>query len=224
MGERNYGPRAILTRPEVYRWTREILGLNRWLKEYVARYIKPKTGDRILDIGCGTGEVTRYLAGAEYTGVDRHQPYIDYANHHFGKNGRFLCADVADQIEVFRGSFDIVIANGLLHHIEDHLATRLFEVGAEVLGDDGRMITMDPCRYSGQAPITRFIVDNDRGNNVRDFEEYENLARGVFPAVTNNLWHGFLPIPFSVSIVECRKAPVRLGGAVSKTFVKNASS
>ena len=104
-----------------------------------------------------------------------------------------------------QGNFDIVIANGLLHHLEDSLATRLFHIGAQVLSESGRMVTVDPCRYPGQARLTRFIVNKDRGSNVREFEEYHALARGVFPEVSSSLWHGFAPIPFSVSVVECRK-------------------
>ncbi len=205
MGESNSGVRGVLTNPQVYKWIRDILGLNRWLRRYVEYYVKPKVGDRVLDIGCGTGEVTRYLSGTKYIGVDRHSPYIDFATRNFGKNGQFICADVADHIEVFRGEFDIVIANGLLHHLDDVLAGRLFQIGEQVLSEGGRMVTVDPCRYPGQAWITRFIVDKDRGKNVRQYKEYSELAKGTFPEVNSSLWHGFAPIPFSVSVVECRK-------------------
>lgn len=212
MGERNSGLRGLLGHPQAYRWARDLLGLNRWLSRYVEYYIKPQVGDRVLDIGCGTGEVTRYLSETTYVGVDRHRPYIDFATRNFGNHGQFICADVADHIEVFRGSFDIVIANGLLHHLEDALANRLFQIGAQVLTEKGRMLTVDPCRYPGQAWITRFIVNRDRGSNVRQLEEYPGLARDVFPEVRSSLWHGFVPIPFSVSVVECRKTFARING------------
>ena len=205
MDERNSGMYALLTRPEVYCKVRDMLGLNRWLRRYVGRYIKPSSGDRILDVGCGTGEVTRYLRGTTYVGVDRHQPYIDFAIQNFGSQGKFVCADVADHVETFRGEFDIVLANGLLHHLNNSLAERLFEIGAQVLSDQGRMITVDPCRFQGQSRITRFIVNNDRGKNVRQFEDYAPLAGQAFSEVTSSLWQGFIPVPFSVAIVECKK-------------------
>jgi SAM-dependent methyltransferase len=111
---------------------------------------------------------------------------------------------VADYIDEFRGEFDIVTANGLLHHLDDDLANRLFEIGSTVLKEGGRMITVDPCYFDGQSRLTRFVVSKDRGQNVRRQEEYALLAKNAFAEVSNLLWYGYAPIPFSVSIVECR--------------------
>lgn len=204
MAEINTGLRQILAHPLVYRGLRDVLGLNRWLRQYVNIYIKPQSGERILDIGCGTGEIVRYLPGVTYVGVDRHRPYIDSASQKYGERGRFICADVADYIDEFRGEFDIVTANGLLHHLDDDLANRLFEIGNSVLKEGGRMITVDPCYFDGQSRLTRFVVSKDRGQNVRRQEEYALLAKNAFAEVSNWLWYGYAPIPFSVSIVECR--------------------
>jgi SAM-dependent methyltransferase len=207
VSEIHTGWRSILARPEVYRWAREVLGLNRWLDKYVMEYVKPQPGEKILDIGCGTGEIVRYLAGCEYLGIDRHQPYITYAQQTFGSAGRFICADVADHIDAFDSRFDVILANGLLHHLDDDLAHRLFELGHRALAENGRLITVDPCYFVDQSRITRFIVSRDRGQNVRWREQYVELARPTFQNVAGKLWHGYLPIPFSVSIVECRKMP-----------------
>lgn len=204
MAEINTGLRRILTHPLVYRGLRDVLGLNRWQRQYVLNYIRPKLGDRILDIGCGTGEIVRYLPGMTYVGVDRHRPYIDFASQKYGSRGRFICADVADYIDEFRGEFDIVTANGLLHHLGDDMANRLFEIGSTVLKEGGRMITVDPCYFDGQSRLTRFVISKDRGQNVRRQEEYVLLTKHAFAEVSNQLWYGYIPIPFSVSIVECR--------------------
>ena len=139
MSEIRTGWRSVLARPEVYRWARDLLGLNRWLDDYVTRYVKPQPGEKILDIGCGTGEIVRYLAGCEYLGIDRHQPYINYAQRTFGSAGRFICADVADHIDAFDSRFDVILANGLLHHLDDDLAHRLFELGHRALAENDRM-------------------------------------------------------------------------------------
>lgn len=203
MAEISSGIRSILSHPWVYRGLREVLGLNRWLARYVASYVKPVVGDRLLDIGCGTGEIVRYLSGVDYVGVDRHRPYIDHAHKHFADQGRFICADVAGHIDEFRSSFDLVTANGLLHHLDDDLACRLFEIGSSVLGTAGRMVTVDPCFHDGQPALARFIIERDRGQNVRRPEQYLALALSTFPCVRKHVWQGFAPIPFSVTVLEC---------------------
>jgi SAM-dependent methyltransferase len=63
----------------------------------------PRSGDRVLDLGCGFGETTRRLAelvGAEGAalGVDVSQPFIDAAQREAEAEGapnvEFICADV----------------------------------------------------------------------------------------------------------------------------------
>lgn len=203
------GLRNILEFPEAYRWMREGLGLNRWLRGYVQQYLKPEPGCRILDIGCGTGEVVRYLAGTTYVGFDHHPPYIEYARRIFGNRGRFVLGDVADHLPELEGQFDLVMANGVLHHLDDTLAGRAFELGAAVLPKGGRMITVDPCFYEGQGALTRLIVSHDRGEHVRPFDGYAKLTRGSFRFVESSLWVGTFPIPFSVAIVQCRNEASR---------------
>jgi len=198
------GLRDILSLPEAYRWMREGLGLNRWLRGYVRQYIKPEPGTRILDIGCGTGEVVRYLAGTTYVGFDHHPPYIEYATRIFGDRGRFVLGDVADHLPELEGQFDLVMANGVLHHLNDALAQRAFQLGAAVLQKGGRMITVDPCFYDGQGALTKLIVSHDRGEYVRSFDRYAKLTEHSFRFVDSALWAGNFPIPFSVAIVQCR--------------------
>jgi len=205
VSENSKGLRSILSNPRVYSGIRDILGLNRWLKKYVADFIQPSAGARVLDIGCGPGEIVRYLGQVDYTGVDRNASYIEYAAEHFSGLGKFVCADVADHIDEFTGEFDIVTANGLLHHLDDDLASRLFEIGHTVLRPGGRMITVDPCFHEGQSSLARFIIRNDRGQNVRSPEEYAALAAHAFPDHDKKVWDGYVPIPFSVTIVQCRK-------------------
>ncbi len=204
MSDRTAGIRSILSFPEVYRWTRDIVGLNRWLQRYVTAYVKPEPGDRILDIGCGTGEVVRYLRGSTYVGVDCHAPYIEYATRVFGDHGRFVQGNVADYIAEFEGQFDLVLANGVLHHLDDVLGQRVFQIAARVLRNCGRLVTVDPCFYDGQSPLTRFIVANDRGGYVRHYSDYPRMAQGAFRSVECSLWAGYFPIPFSVAIMQCQ--------------------
>ena len=70
------------------------------------------TGKTILDAGCGNGQLTAAFAaaGAYAVGIDR-QPHLPPGN----PNLQFVQSDF-DNPPFVTGSFDIIIANGSIHH------------------------------------------------------------------------------------------------------------
>lgn len=73
----------------------------------------PKPGDRVLDLGCGFGDTTQWLAGlvggeGEAVGVDVAEPFIEVARKEAEEAGvenvRFEVGDV--QVTEFRETFD----------------------------------------------------------------------------------------------------------------------
>jgi trans-aconitate methyltransferase len=77
-------------------------------------WLHPKAGERILDLGCGTGTLTAEIArhGAAVTGVDRSQEMIASAREKYAT----LRFDVVDGQELsYSGEFDAVFSNAALH-------------------------------------------------------------------------------------------------------------
>jgi SAM-dependent methyltransferase len=195
--------RRPLANPLVYETVQYLVGAKRGLKLLLNDYVRPRAGERMLDIGCGPAEVLRFLPAVEYVGIDASEAYISRARHAFGHKAIFRHEHI-DRLPLHEyRDFDIVLAIGVLHHIDDAEARRLFEVAAMALRPGGRVVTADPCFFPGQARINRFVVSRDRGRHVRQFQQYGELARVEFRSVSANLMDGRLPFPHSVCVLRC---------------------
>jgi trans-aconitate 2-methyltransferase len=80
--------------------------------------LAPQAGERILDVGCGTGQLTAEIArsGAVVTGIDSSANMIEQARRNFPEL-RFELADA--QSLPFRGEFDAIFSNAALHWVPD---------------------------------------------------------------------------------------------------------
>jgi SAM-dependent methyltransferase len=194
--------RNVLTVPAVYTWfQRAVRGNGDFI--YVTRHIRPTEGDRILDIGCGTGEVLRYMPRVEYLGFDMDERFVRAANESYGHRGTFLCRALGeDGVEDF-APFDIVCATGVLHHLDDNEAVELFKVARKALKPGKRLVTLDGCFVDGQSFLSKFTLSMDRGKHVRTSHEYVELASQVFSEVKTTIYPSLFRIPQSVIIMEC---------------------
>ncbi len=82
--------RRVLAIPAAYQLWWNMVGGSALAKILVNEYIQPKTGARILEIGCGPGIIVRYLPPSDYLGFDLSPEYIKLAQRRFPK-ARFLC-------------------------------------------------------------------------------------------------------------------------------------
>jgi trans-aconitate 2-methyltransferase len=80
--------------------------------------LEPKKGERILDLGCGTGALTEQIAaaGAEVVGIDSSAEMIAQARRSFPQ----LHFEVADaRTFALEGKFDAVFSNAVLHWVRE---------------------------------------------------------------------------------------------------------
>ncbi len=197
------GIRSILSSPVVYDTVQNIMGAHKIRKELVDEFICPKDGYKILDLGCGTAEILKYLTSdIEYWGFDINQEYIAAAQRKFGARGYFHCGLLAEADMENLPKFDRVLAIGVLHHLDDDEVKIFFSLAKKVLNPAGRVITIDPCLSKGQNSIAEFLILSDRGQNVRDSKGYTNLAQSAFLHVNGTLRNRSW-IPYTHWIMEC---------------------
>lgn len=195
-------PRNLLASPTVYTlFQRMVRGKGEYL--YVLKHIRPREGDRILDIGCGTGDILRHMPPVEYVGFDMDEKLLEAARKKYGHRGKFFRGRLGSYIITDFPPFDIIVATGVLHHLDDGEVTELFELAAGLLKPGKRLVTLDGCYVPGQSALARYIISRDRGRYVREAEAYVRLASQVFSKVEHTVYDKLLRIPSSIMIMEC---------------------
>jgi SAM-dependent methyltransferase len=199
-----YGVRALLSHPFIYTTFQYLMGAKSVWSNFVNGNVRPEIGDLILDIGCGPADLLAYLPEVDYWGFDVSEAYIAKAKNKYGRRGKFYLKELGLEDLKDMPKFDLVIASGLLHHLDDIEASNIIRLGYEALKPSGRMVSIDPCYVSNQNPISRFLISKDRGQNVRDQAGYENLMRCIFSNVKTNVKHKSW-IPYTHCIMECTR-------------------
>lgn len=108
-------------------------------------------GERVLDVGAGTGRLAAYVAelvgpGGEVVGIDPLGHRIAIAQSRTGANVRFATGQAEDLSAFSDGTFDVVYLNSVLHWIADK--PRALAEAFRVLKPGGRigLNTKDPTK------------------------------------------------------------------------------
>jgi ubiquinone/menaquinone biosynthesis C-methylase UbiE len=202
-GERTHGLWSLLYLPQVYNALTSVVGSEAVMKLLAERFVRPRPEDRILDVGCGTARILRYLPVARYVGIDNNSRYISAARERYQNRGEFVVGDVGALSLNPSEQFDIVLASGILHHIDDASAKGLLAVSARLLAKNGRMVIADPVVAPGQSPVAKFLISLDRGRNVRTPEHYLALARTSFEKVHSHVCDLHPWLPYTQFIMDC---------------------
>lgn len=176
-------------------------------KVFYKPFVDIKENEVVLDIGCGPADVLDFLPNSvSYYGFDLSEAYIDKAKKKYkDRNATFKAEAVSDANlpENLKNNCDVVIAVGVLHHLNDEEVSQLYSMALLALKKGGRFITLDPCFVANQNPIAKFVAAKDRGQYVRNLEKYRELANkslgdSIEITVTDNL----LKIPYNHIITK----------------------
>ena len=126
------------------------LGVNRPNSRMVVEMAKVKAGDKVLDVGCGTGNLT--LTARTYTGesgsaygIDSSPEMIDLARKKAKRLGSETSFDVGliEKIAFPNATFDVVISRLVIHHLPDDLKQQGFAEILRVLKPGGLFFLAD---------------------------------------------------------------------------------
>lgn len=132
-------------------------------------------GDRVIDVGCGPGNYTRYIAdaltGGLVVGIDASDAMVAAAARRSGRaNTAYLRGD-ACALPFEDGTFDAACSAGVIHLLEE--PTRALEEIVRVLAPGGRLALLVTCAMDGEARHTR------GGVTYFGRDEVPDLLRGL---------------------------------------------
>jgi SAM-dependent methyltransferase len=206
----DHGVKWIFTFSWVYDLFQNVVGATnarRWVSEH---FWRAQAGQKVVDIGCGPGSVVHLLpAGVNYVGFDISDEYISSARRKFGgdPDKTFLVGraeDYSDHVPAQMQEADLVVINGLLHHLDDREALAALRLARDSLAPDGRLVCLEACFLISQAPIARWVLKQDRGKNVRTEPEWKALVAKVFQNSESYILTGLLRIPYTLIVIQAQ--------------------
>lgn len=119
--------------------------------DWMIAAMDPNPSKKVLEIGCGTGYLSHYIAGKtnmQVTGSDLCKPFIEEAKGKFVLPNLFYeVLDFNDAAGTVHSKFDYVIGNGILHHLYYNL-DKVFPTLKNLLSPGGKIIFMEPNVYN----------------------------------------------------------------------------
>lgn len=140
--------------------------------KYIAKIFKYAKKGRILDIGCGTGQIANFLSekGYQATGIDISPLFIKEAKK--SNKSKFLVMDL-EKLKFSDNSFDAIISSETLEHVLEPEAA--LKEAIRVLKHSGILILRFPNRQSKLINLMTLLTKKPRFEIVQP-----NLSKEVY--------------------------------------------
>jgi ubiquinone/menaquinone biosynthesis C-methylase UbiE len=128
------------------------------IREMTARLAHIQAGDSVLDVGCGTGDLTlaaKRLAGVggRVCGVDAAPEMIGVAQYKAARANSSVDfrVGVIESLPFPDASFDVALSSLMMHHLPDDVKRQGLREVRRVLKPGGRLLIVDMKRMTGVA-------------------------------------------------------------------------
>lgn len=188
--------RSLLQYQPIFSLFQKLIAADR-IKLLLVQNTKLKPGFKVLDVGCGFGNLLEFLPkNISYVGIDISQNYINYAKKRYNSRGRFICADVT-KLGLNREKFDVIFIGNLFHHLPDNDVEKLLKSLLHLIKKETVVVSADNVYLKNQSFLSRFITSLDRGKHIRNKEGYLDLTKKYFPKVNYKIVSNLLNIPIN---------------------------
>jgi SAM-dependent methyltransferase len=170
------------------------------IDEFNAQVCRELAGKSVVEIGCSDGDAARLYAPhcKKFVGIDLSDEGIKVANARKLPNAEFVAGD-AHKLDFAAESFDAVIVNGLLHHME--LPKVLPEI-FRVLKSKGKLYAREPLGTNPLINLYRSVTPSVRTVDERPFTmaDFRLVAQYFYTSQIScfgfaSIASAFVPIP-----------------------------
>jgi SAM-dependent methyltransferase len=134
----------------------------------------------VLDVGCGPGTNAPHFAHAQYLGLDINEKYIHLARKQYQR--AFQVSDVTSPDAIPAGTFDFILVNSFLHHIDTPAAILILSRLSELLTLDGYLHAVELV-LPERAGIARWLALHDRGKFARSLVSWREIFEAKLQTV-----------------------------------------
>src|SRR5262245_11903089 len=129
----------------------------------IERYLLPQRGQLVLDVGCGSGVVSDFLAatGARTIGIDASRDAVAFASRTFLRSNLSFRCGMADETFSVEEPADAIYCLEMIEHIHTHQAREMLRAFCAALKPGGRLYLTTPNGYSFW-PLIEWVMDTFR--------------------------------------------------------------
>lgn len=148
----------------------------------VDEVVREETGSsgsvKILDLGCGTGNLSRLFPPMNYIGVDSDEKYINFARENYKREFHVMNAS---DLKFSGDAFDMVFSKDLFHHLKDDEFVKVLSEIKRVLKPSGKALIIEiSYRMADDLLYKKILRRLDRGEHIREFSALERFVRSIF--------------------------------------------
>jgi 2-polyprenyl-3-methyl-5-hydroxy-6-metoxy-1,4-benzoquinol methylase len=126
----------------------------------IDRYLPPKPGERVLDVGCGSGVISDFLAsrGAHVTGIDGDEASIAFARRTFSRENLSFEVGLVDKEFPAQGQINTIYCLEVIEHLYRAQGEALLHAFHSCLAPGGRLYLTTP-NYRSAWPVIERLMD-----------------------------------------------------------------
>ena len=149
-------------------------------KKIVRRYYTNQR--RVLEVGCSAGNISAVFkdVDCDFVGIDMDEPVLIFARSHYAKYAHmtFKCLNLIGSAHDL-GKFDLIIFNGMCHHVDSDILTELLETAKTLLAESGLIVVSDPIITEDLGWLEQSMIKLDRGHQRRTQVDLVSILSGI---------------------------------------------